>query len=77
MKIIAYECQDAPTPLRWLAVYLQDGAILPVRFIGPTQDGVTAAAQTFWDQEQQRIIDKGVKRQSRKPRAQPDNFDVI
>lgn len=79
MKIIAYESAEAPAHLRWLARFLEGSYLQPVGFFGKTEEEARTKARVFWDNEQAKIIAKGVKRQTpRKPSAPAiEDVDVV
>lgn len=85
MRIIAYESADAPPHLRWMAVFVAPvhvpkkgmrDDILPVRHVGPTEEGVRAAAQNFWDEESAKRAEP-TKRKSKAVAAPIEDVDVI
>lgn len=62
MKIITYQSATAPAAQRWLARFLIDKHFLPTFVSAPTEEGVIAAAQKFWDDERARLNRSGDKR---------------
>lgn len=75
MKIIVYESAEAPPHMRACAMFVEGGKVLPVVHYGSTPDGVRTRAQAFWEAEQEKIIQRGIKRERR--RGVTDPGDVI